>query len=296
MSVPIEERAAAYFRALQDQICAGLEAADGAARFREDEWVRPGGGGGRSRVLEGGALLEKAGVNYSLVHGEFKPEMAASMPGDGLGFVATGMSLVLHPRSPRIPTVHANFRCLRRGGVAWFGGGADLTPYFPVREDVEHFHRTWKTACDAHDPAYYPRFKQWCDDYFFLPHRNETRGVGGIFFDYLQADPEADFAFVQRCGDAFLSAYLPILERRRNDPHGERERQFQLYRRGRYVEFNLLYDRGTIFGLKTDGRVESILMSLPPLVRWAYDAKFEAGTEEAELVDWLRPRDWLSGG
>ncbi len=295
MSIPIEQRAASYFRDLQDRICAGLEGADGSARFREDEWTRPGGGGGRSRVIEGGAVFEKAGVNFSLVHGDFKPEMAAAMPGDGLKFVATGVSLVLHPRSPRVPTVHANFRCLSRGQTAWFGGGADLTPYYPVRADIEHFHQTWKTACDAHDTALYPRFKKECDQYFFLPHRNETRGVGGIFFDYLMTDAEKDFAFVRSCGDAFLPAYLPIVERRRGDAHGERERQFQLYRRGRYVEFNLLYDRGTIFGLKTDGRVESILMSLPPLVRWEYDAHFEAGSEEAALTDWLRPRDWLRG-
>jgi coproporphyrinogen III oxidase len=289
-------RAAEYFRELQDRICAGLEATDGGGRFREDAWDRPGGGGGRSRVLEGGALLEKAGVNFSLVHGELKPDFAATLPGDGLSFAATGVSLVLHPRSPRIPTVHANFRCLHRGQALWFGGGADLTPYYPVREDVVHFHRTWKTACDAHDPARYPRFKQWCDEYFYLPHRGETRGVGGIFFDLLIGDAERELAFVRTCGDAFLDAYLPIVARRRNDAWGERERGFQLLRRGRYVEFNLLYDRGTIFGLKTDGRVESILMSLPPEVRWAYDPRFAPDSEEAQLAGWLRPQDWLTQG
>ncbi|MEO6954632.1 MAG: oxygen-dependent coproporphyrinogen oxidase [Polyangia bacterium] len=292
----IETRAADYFQALQDRITTALEAADGSARFVEDRWDRAGGGGGRSRVLEGGTLFEKAGVNFSLVHGELRPDFAGSMPGDGLSFVATGISLVLHPRSPRIPTVHANFRCLRRGSATWFGGGADLTPYYPVKEDVQHFHRTWKAACDAHDPAHYPRFKAWCDEYFFLPHRGETRGTGGIFFDHLVGDTEQTFAFVQQCGDAFLDAYLPIVERRRNDAHGERERQFQLLRRGRYVEFNLLYDRGTIFGLKTDGRVESILMSLPPLVRWQYDARFDEGTDETALQTWLRPTDWLADG
>ena len=292
----MEARAAEYFQGLQDRITAALEAADGSARFVEDRWDRAGGGGGRSRVLEGGALFEKAGVNFSLVHGELRPDFAGSMPGDGLAFVATGVSLVLHPRSPRIPTVHANFRCLRRGGTTWFGGGADLTPYYPVMEDVQHFHRTWKTASDAHDPAHYPAFKAWCDEYFFLPHRAETRGVGGIFFDHLVGEAEQTFAFVKACGDAFLEAYLPIVERRRHDAHGDRERQFQLLRRGRYVEFNLLYDRGTIFGLKTDGRVESILMSLPPLVRWQYDARFDEGTDEATLQSWLRPTDWLANG
>ncbi len=290
----IETRAADYFQGLQDRITTALEAADGSARFLEDRWERTGGGGGRSRVLEGGTLFEKAGVNFSLVHGELRPDFAGSMPGDGLAFVATGISLVLHPRSPRIPTVHANFRCLRRGATSWFGGGADLTPYYPVLEDVQHFHRTWKRACDAHDPAHYDRFKAWCDEYFFLPHRQETRGVGGLFFDHLAGDAEQTFAFVRECGDAFLDAYLPIVERRRHDAHGDRERQFQLLRRGRYVEFNLLYDRGTIFGLKTDGRVESILMSLPPLVRWQYDARFDEGTDEATLTSWLRPQDWLA--
>jgi coproporphyrinogen III oxidase len=229
------------------------------------------------------------------VHGELKPDFAATLPGDGLAFFATGVSLVLHPKSPRVPTVHANFRCLQRGSALWFGGGADLTPYYPEREDVEHFHRTWKAACDRHDPAHYPRFKKWCDEYFYLPHRGETRGVGGIFFDQLQGGAR-DFAFVRDAGDAFLEAYLPIARRRKHDAWSERERQFQLLRRGRYVEFNLLFDRGTVFGLKTDGRVESILMSLPPLVRWEYDAQFESGSREADLPNWLKPRDWLAGG
>ena len=292
----IDARAAEYFRGLQNRICAALEATDGKARFRQDEWQRPGGGGGRSRVIEGGAVFEKAGVNFSLVHGELRPDFAGSMPGDGLAFVATGVSLVLHPRSPRVPTVHANFRCLRRGAVTWFGGGADLTPYYPVREDVEHFHRTWKTACDTRDAGRYPAYKKWCDEYFYLPHRTETRGVGGIFFDHLHEDTERDFAFVRTCGDAFTDAYVPIVERRRNDAWGDRERSFQLLRRGRYVEFNLLYDRGTIFGLKTDGRVESILMSLPPEVRWAYDPHFDPSTEEAQLASYLKAQDWLAQG
>jgi coproporphyrinogen III oxidase len=296
MSETIEQRAEGLFRGLQDTICAGLETEDGAARFRSDEWQRPGGGGGRSRVLENGAVFEKAGVNFSLVHGELRPDFASQLPGEGLGFIATGVSLVLHPRSPMVPAVHANFRCLRRGSALWFGGGADLTPYYPEREDVLHFHRTWKAVCDRHDPEFYARFKKWCDEYFYLGHRGETRGVGGIFFDYLQRDPERDFAFVQDAGEAFLDAYLPIVQRRRHAPYGEREREFQLLRRGRYVEFNLIYDRGTVFGLKTDGRTESILMSLPPLVRWSYDVRFEPGSREAALVDWLRPHDWLGEG
>jgi coproporphyrinogen III oxidase len=279
----------AFLRELQSKICAALEEVDGAAKFRTDEWQRPGGGGGVTRVIADGTVFEKGGVNTSFVHGELKPDFAAQLPGDGLQFEAMGISLVIHPKSPMVPTVHANFRQLRRGATTWFGGGADLTPYYPVREDVLHFHSTWKRACDAHDRDYYPRFKKWCDDYFYLPHRGETRGVGGIFFDQL---PDA-FPFVKDCGEAFLDAYLPIVGRRKNDPHGETERQFQLLRRGRYVEFNLLYDRGTTFGLKTDGRVESILMSLPPLVRWEYDARFPEGSREADLRNWLKSRDWL---
>ena len=292
----VAAEAQAFFEALQTRICDALEAEDGGGRFRNDRWQRAGGGGGLTRVLAEGALFEKAGVNTSAVHGELRPDFAATLPGDGLAFFATGISLVLHPKSPRIPTVHANFRCLARGQALWFGGGADLTPYYPEREDVEHFHRTWKSVCDRHDPSYYARFKKWCDDYFYLPHRGETRGIGGIFFDQLQGDRARDFAFVRDAGDAFVEAYLPIVRRRRGDAWGERERQFQLLRRGRYVEFNLIYDRGTTFGLKTDGRTESILMSLPPLVRWEYDARFEPGTPEGDLIEWLKPRDWLAGG
>ena len=289
----VTDRAAILFRELQDRICAAIESTDGGARFREDSWTRPGGGGGRSRVLEGGALFEKAGVNFSDVHGELSEEMARSMPGEGRGFRATGVSLVFHPETPMVPTVHANFRCFARTGAAWFGGGTDLTPYYPWREDVVHFHRTLKTACDRHDPSYYPRFKKQCDEYFYLPHRGETRGVGGIFFDYLQGDLEALLAFVRDAGDAFLPAYLPIVERRRGEPWGERERSFQLIRRGRYVEFNLIYDRGTVFGLKTGGRIESILMSLPALASWRYAYEPEPGSRESELSSYLRATDWL---
>jgi coproporphyrinogen III oxidase len=290
----VEARADALFQELQDRICSALEAEDGRGTFKTDRWERPGGGGGVTRVLADGDVFEKAGVNTSSVHGELKPDFAAHLPGDGLAFFAAGVSLVLHPQNPHVPAVHANFRCLRRGGALWFGGGADLTPYYPEREDVVHFHRTWKTVCDKHDPDFYPRMKKQCDDYFYLPHRGETRGVGGIFFDYLQRDPERDLAFVADAGGAFIDAYLPIVRRRRDAQFGQRERSFQLLRRGRYVEFNLLYDRGTTFGLRTDGRTESILMSLPPLTRWEYDARFPPGSREAELQKWLCATDWLA--
>jgi coproporphyrinogen III oxidase len=288
------ELAADYFEKLQDRICAGLARHDGQD-FREDAWQRPGGGGGRTRVLVEGNVFEKAGVNFSNVHGEFSEEFAAQVPGEGREFRAAGISLVLHPRNPFVPTVHANFRLLMKGARWWFGGGSDLTPYYPFREDVIHFHRTWKSVCERHPPPVdYARFKKWCDEYFYLPHRQEPRGVGGIFFDYLEGSFQALFAFVRDCGDHFLDAYLPIAERRKDIPYAEREREFQQFRRGRYVEFNLLYDRGTVFGLKTGGRIESILMSLPPLVRWGYDYHPEPGSREAELFAFLKPRDWAS--
>ncbi len=288
-----KDQAVAYFRDLQERICAGLEKQDGPGRFREDSWQRPGGGGGRSRVLADGGVFEKAGVNFSEVAGQMSPEFAAHVPGDGLEFTATGISLVLHPRNPFVPTVHANFRYLTKGDKSWFGGGADLTPYYPFREDVIHFHRTWKDACTRHAPPVdYPRFKKWCDEYFFLPHRQEARGVGGIFFDYLEGDFDTLFAFIRDCGDSVLKAYLPIAERRKDVPFTEDERHFQAFRRGRYVEFNLLYDRGTMFGLKTGGRIESILMSLPPIVRWLYDHHPKPSSPEAEIYEYLKPRDW----
>jgi coproporphyrinogen III oxidase len=287
--------AVAFFRDLQDRICANLERADGGATFREDTWARPGGGGGRSRVIENGTVFEKGGVNFSEVYGEFAPEFAKQMPGDGLKFTAAGVSLVLHPRNPLIPTVHANFRFLTHGSKAWFGGGGDLTPYYPFKEDVVHFHKSWKAVCDAHAAvADYAKMKAECDTYFHLKHRNEARGVGGIFFDYMDATPAA-FAFVKAASDAFLGAYVPIVERRKGSGYTPDQRAFQEYRRGRYVEFNLVYDRGTIFGLKTDGRTESILMSLPPVVRYVYDYRPAPGTPEAELTDyWLKPKDWAS--
>jgi coproporphyrinogen III oxidase len=290
----MRDRATAYFRDLQDRICRGLEEIDGG-RFREDVWQREGGGGGRTRVLVGGGVFEKAGVNFSHVFGEMSPEFAAQIPGEGREFFATGISLVLHPHSPMVPTVHANFRYLAKGERQWFGGGADLTPYYPFREDVVHFHRTWKAVCERHpNVADFRRMKEECDRYFFLPHRGEARGVGGIFFDYVGGDLETVFAFVCDAGDVFLDSYLPIVRRRSELPFTERQREWQLFRRGRYVEFNLLYDRGTLFGLKTGGRTESILMSLPPLVRWDYDMRTEPGSPEAELVErYLKPRDWV---
>ena len=288
------EDACSYFRGLQDRICAALEELDGKARFREDLWHRPGGGGGRTRILADGAVFEKGGVSFSDVHGELSEEFARQVAGEGREFSACGISLVLHPLSPMIPTVHANFRFLIKGTRQWFGGGADLTPFYPYREDVILFHRVWRDACNRHaGAADYRRFKKWCDDYFYLPHRGEPRGVGGIFFDNLEGDLDELFAFVRDCGDHFLDAYLPIARRRQQEPFTAEQRAFQEFRRGRYVEFNLLYDRGTLFGLKTGGRIESILMSLPPVVRYLYDHHPWPGTREAELYDvYLKPHDW----
>jgi coproporphyrinogen III oxidase len=293
------DQAASFFSELQSELCAALAEADGGAEFRSDAWQRPGGGGGVARVLEGGALFEKAGVNWSNVDGELPDELAAHMPGHGRTFRACGVSLVLHPRSPMVPTTHANFRCLIKGDALWFGGGADLTPYYFFREDAVHFHQTLADACDRHRPVGdYDRFKTWCDEYFFLPHRNETRGIGGVFFDYLGAKNEHPsdkvFDFVRDLGGAFVESYLPIVQRRRGASFDDTHRVWQLRRRGRYVEFNLIYDRGTLFGLKTNGRVESILMSLPPKVRWDYDVMPQPGSPEAELLTQLRPTSWLA--
>src|SRR5579871_5372942 len=238
----LRQQAAAYFRDLQDRICAALEAADGAGRFREDLWQREGGGGGRTRVLADGAVFEKAGVNFSEVFGDLTPEFAKQLPGEGTAFSATGVSLVLHPRSPLVPTVHANWRFLTKGDRHWFGGGADLTPYYPFREDVIAFHKVWKQVCCRHAPLIdYRKLKEECDRYFFLAHRNEPRGVGGIFFDYLEGDLERVFEFVRDAGNSFLPSYVPIVERRKGLAFNDQQRRFQLFRRGRYVEFNLLY-------------------------------------------------------
>jgi coproporphyrinogen III oxidase len=290
----LKDRAAEFFANLQDQICTALENCDGQAKFHQDNWQREGGGGGRTRVMADGTIFEKAGVNFSTVYGEMPESLSKKLGIEGDSkFFATGTSLVLHPHNPMIPTTHANFRYLEKGDVAWFGGGADLTPYYPYREDIVHFHQTLKQACDKHDKSYYPKYKKWCDEYFTIKHRDEMRGVGGIFFDYLKDNLEQTFAFVQDAGQAFLPSYLPIVEKRRNELFTERERHFQLLRRGRYVEFNLVYDRGTIFGLETKGRIESILMSLPTLARWDYDYKAEAGSREEAAIACFQPQDWL---
>jgi coproporphyrinogen III oxidase len=291
-----------YLLALQDRICGALERADGRARFGEDVWQREEGGGGRSRVLREGAVFEQAGVGFSHVKGARLPPSASAARPElaGRGFEAMGVSLVIHPRNPYLPTSHANVRLFTASAegstpVWWFGGGFDLTPFYPFDEDVLHWHGVARDVCAPFGEEVYPRYKRWCDEYFYLRHRGETRGVGGLFFDDLNAwGFERCFAFMRAVGDAYLEAYLPIVERRRDHPWGERERQFQLYRRGRYVEFNLVYDRGTLFGLQSGGRTESILMSLPPLVRWEYGYRPESGSAEARLDAYLKPRDWLA--
>ena len=291
-----------YLLNLQDHICSGLQAEDGQALFQEDSWIREEGGGGRSRVITDGEVFEKGGVNFSHVHGtQLPPSATAARPElAGRSFEAMGVSLVMHPENPYIPTSHANVRFFiaEKPGeepVWWFGGGYDLTPYYGNREDCKHWHQTAKAACDPFGEEIYPHFKQWCDDYFFLKHRNEPRGIGGLFFDdYNEPGFEQSFGLMCTVGDSYLEAYLPIIQRHKAIPWGEREREFQLYRRGRYVEFNLVYDRGTLFGLQTGGRTESILMSLPPLVRWEYDWQPEPGSAEAELYDlYLKPQSWI---
>ena len=295
-----------FVRALQHRICRaveGLERAAGSeASFSEDGWAMPderGGGGGTARVLEGGTVIEKGGVNVSAVTGVLPERTAALLGSAPRPFFATGLSLVLHPRNPYVPAVHANFRYFRLGTDPfapedqWFGGGADLTPVYPFDADARHFHETWARVCGEHsEVADYAAFKAGCDAYFYLPHRGETRGVGGIFFDHLRDDPEGVFSFVRAAGRAFLPAWFPVAERRRETPFGEREREYQAIRRGRYAEFNLAYDRGTRFGLETGGRTESILMSLPPNVAWRYDWRPEPGTPEDRALAYFRPRDW----
>ncbi len=291
-----------YLLGLQDRICEQLAAEDGSASFREDSWEREQGGGGRSRVLENGAVIEKGGVNFSHVFGaQLPPSATAARPElAGRSFQAMGVSLVIHPRNPYVPTSHANVRFFvaeKEGEepVWWFGGGFDLTPYYGFEEDVVGWHQTAKAACDPFGAEIYPEFKHWCDDYFHLKHRDEPRGVGGLFFDDLNRfDFDTSFALMRSIGDAYIEAYRPIMARRKDHQYGERERDFQLYRRGRYVEFNLVYDRGTIFGLQSGGRTESILMSLPPLVRWDYDWHPEPGSPESELYDkFLIKREWV---
>lgn len=304
MTMPAPDSAAVekFLRGLQREICTGLERADGSGVFRKDSWERPGGGGGESRVMTNGQVFEQAGVGYSHVFGDMLPPSATKGRPElaGRAFTAMGVSLVLHPGNPYVPTTHANFRFFTTvsddaPAVWWFGGGFDLTPYYPCHEDVLHWHRTARDACQPFGDEYYPRYKKWCDDYFFLKHRNETRGVGGLFFDDLN-EPGFDrsFELVRAIASRFLPAYLPIVEARKDTPFGDREREFQLYRRGRYVEFNLIYDRGTLFGLQSGGRTESILMSLPPRVRWEYDWTPAAGSAEESLyTGYLQPRDWL---
>lgn len=280
---------------MQDTICAAVSAADGQS-FHEDLWQREQGGGGRSRVLEGGGLIEKGGVLYSGINGSPLPPVVLRENPDidpQTPFFATGVSLIFHPRNPYVPTVHFNVRYFEVGDVYWFGGGMDLTPYYPFREDCIHFHRSIRETCDRFDPTYYARFKPACDEYFYLPHRQEHRGIGGIFFNYLKDDRERTRDYVLALGQTLLDAYLPIVERRRALAYGERERDFQCYRRGRYVEFNLIYDQGTLFGLQSGGRTESILVSLPPQVTWRYNwAPAQGSPEGALMADFLPPRNW----
>ncbi len=298
-----------YFLDLQVQICGALEQEDGSGPFVEDRWERASGapglrGGGRTRVLRDGNVFEQAGINFSDVRGDRLPPSATAHRPElgGRAFQALGVSLVIHPLNPHIPTSHANVRFLIAEAegeepVWWFGGGFDLTPYYGVEEDAVHWHRTANDACAPFGADVYPQFKQWCDEYFFIKHRNEPRGIGGLFFDDVNTwQFDRCFGFIRSVGDHFLPAYLPIVQRRRETPYGERERAFQLYRRGRYVEFNLVYDRGTLFGLQSGGRTESILMSLPPNVSWRYNWQPEPGSAEARLyTEFLKPRDWLAG-
>ncbi len=317
------ERARSLVLGLQDEICSGLEQLDSSGKFIEESWDRPEGGGGRSRVMKEGKIFEQAGVNFSEVHGEELPPSILNQRPEAKGhpWFATGTSMVLHPRNPYLPTVHLNYRYFEAGPVWWFGGGADLTPYYPYLEDARHFHRIHKQACDSISPDFHKVFKPWCDEYFYLKHRQESRGVGGIFYDYQDGSGllykgqnskgkaamsaaelgerpktwEELFNLAQACGNAFLPAYKPIIEKRKDYNYGEKEREFQLYRRGRYVEFNLVWDRGTIFGLQTNGRTESILMSLPPLARWEYGYVAEKGSREALLTElFTTSQDWLN--
>ena len=315
------ERAKSLVLSLQEEICQGLEELDGEGRFEEDSWERPEGGGGRSRVMKNGNIFEQGGVNFSEVHGkELPPSILNQRPeAQGHSWFATGTSMVLHPKNPYIPTIHLNYRYFEAGPVWWFGGGADLTPFYPFLSDTRHFHSQHKQACDSIDPNLHIVFKPWCDEYFFLKHRGETRGVGGIFYDYQDGSGtlykgqnptgkaaivsenigtclmgwEQLFSLAKACGQAFLPGYVPIVEKRKDTNYGLAERDFQLYRRGRYAEFNLVWDRGTIFGLQTNGRTESILMSLPPLARWEYGYKAPDNSREALLTElFTKPQEW----
>ncbi|TWX63256.1 oxygen-dependent coproporphyrinogen oxidase [Colwellia sp. C1TZA3] len=290
-----------FLKSLQDQICTALEVADGSGKFIEDNWQRAEGGGGRTRVLTNGSVIEQGGVNFSVVSGDKLPPSATAHRPElaGRKWQACGVSLVIHPKNPFIPTSHANVRFFiaEKEGEApvwWFGGGIDLTPFYPFKEDVVHWHQTAKDICQPFGDDVYPKYKKWCDEYFHLKHRNETRGVGGLFFDDLNKwEFDKCFDYMKAVGKGFLDAYLPLMEKRKAMPFDDNHRQFQLYRRGRYVEFNLVFDRGTLFGLQSGGRTESILMSMPPLARWEYNFQAEAGSAEAELQDYLVPQEWL---
>ncbi len=302
-----KEEIADWFRALQDDICRQLEEADGLATFEEDNWLRDDlaagtgkGGGGRSRVIRNGNVIEKGGVNFSAVWGNTPENILKALQLDKAEFFATGVSIVMHPKSPMVPIIHMNVRYFEMSnGTWWFGGGIDLTPHYVVKEDAAWFHQQLKNTCDRHSPEYYTRFKKWADDYFFIPHRKETRGVGGIFFDRLSggevSEKEEIFRFVQDTGKTFAPIYTGLISKNKALPYGENELQWQKLRRGRYVEFNLVWDKGTKFGLDTDGRTESILMSLPPLAAWEYNYSPEAGSREADTLEWLKKDiDWLS--
>jgi coproporphyrinogen III oxidase len=302
----MREKCTTLFRNIQTATCKALEQLDQKEHFVSDSWQRPevdgaDGGGGLTRVMRGGNVFEQAGVNFSEVYGTMSADLASklTMPAQDVPFYATGVSMVFHPYSPLVPTTHANFRYLEVGDKKWFGGGMDLTPYYIFEEDAQHFHSELKTICDRHHPDYYYDYKEKCDRYFYLPHRGETRGIGGLFFDYLGKDTpdqlDSYYKFLEDIGNNFLSAYAPIVSKRASLPFTDHQKQFQLLRRGRYVEFNLVYDRGTLFGLKTGGRTESILMSLPPVVRWEYQDAFEMGVEEIKLVETLKnPQAWIN--
>jgi len=300
----MKEAFVAYIKNLQDTITSKLEVIDGKAKFKEDLWERKEGGGGRSRIIENGGVFEKGGVNISEVHGKLPKSMQEYFGVKDADFFACGLSLVLHPHNPMVPTVHANWRYFEmydtNGEIVdqWFGGGQDLTPYYLFEEDATHFHQTCKTACDKHNMDFYPKFKARCDDYFYNSHREEGRGIGGLFFDYCKVQETMTmqdwFNFVTEVGDSFLEAYVPIVEKRKNLPFTETQKTWQEIRRGRYVEFNLVHDKGTLFGLKTNGRIESILMSLPPKVQWVYDHHPDAGSEEEKLLEVLKnPKEWV---
>lgn len=300
----VKDRFVDYIHGLQDTICAGLEGVDGKAKFREDTWERPEGGGGKTRVIAGGRVFEKGGVNTSVVSGILPPAMQLAFNVPESKFFACGLSLVIHPLNPFVPTVHANWRMFELYDMegkrldCWFGGGTDLTPYYLFEEDARHFHQTLKNAMEPFGPHIYDECKKHCDEYFVNKHRgDEMRGIGGVFYDYIRpaddADEEKHFAFQQANGNAFLAAYLPIADRRKDLPYTEKETEWQEVRRGRYVEFNLIHDRGTLFGLKTNGRTESILMSLPPRARWFYDYQPEAGSREEQMMQYYKPKDWV---